>query len=115
MPCRPLWYNRFSHNWKLASLIHAMRDMLRRSSLAASKSPVVASSRRMEAPRLHEWIEMTDAILNTIKISSRVAPASSAARMCRRVPFALRFVQATLSDTLINSTVFVFLQLNCIS
>jgi hypothetical protein len=36
MPCRPLWYNRFSHNWKLASLIHAMRDMLRRSSLAAS-------------------------------------------------------------------------------
>src|SRR5271166_816479 len=59
----------------------------------------------MEAPTVHEWIDMTDAILKTIKISSRVAPASSAARMWRGVPSALRFAQATLSATLINSTV----------
>jgi sulfate permease, SulP family len=33
------------------------------------------------APRLHEWMDMTEAILSTIRISSRVAPASIAARM----------------------------------
>src|SRR5262245_13513304 len=56
------------------------------------------------APRLQEWIDITDAILRIVRISSRVAPTSSAARMCRRVPSGLRFVQAALSATPTNST-----------
>ena len=52
-----------------------------------------ASSYRMGAPRLHVWIASRDAILRIIRISSRVAPASSAPRMWRRVPPSLRFVQ----------------------
>ena len=62
-----------------------------------------ASSSRIGAPRLQEWIDMTDAHLRTKRISSRVAPASSAARMWRRVPSGLRFVQAAFKPTLTNS------------
>src|SRR5215468_6133567 len=63
--------------------------------LAAGLAPnALASSSRMGAPRLQEWIDITDAILRIMRISSRVAPASSAARIWRRVPSALRFVQA---------------------
>src|SRR3974390_1640809 len=49
---------------------------------------------------------MTEAHFRTNKISSRVAPASSAARIWRRVPSGLRLVQAALSPKLINSTNF---------
>src|SRR6516225_2238074 len=49
---------------------------------------------------------MTEAIFRTVKISSRLAPASSAARMCRRVPSGLRFVQAAFSPTPISSMSF---------
>src|SRR5271169_6470643 len=49
-------------------------------------------------------MEMSEAILRTIRISSRVAPAWSAARMCRRVPSGFKFVQAAFSATPINST-----------
>lgn len=62
-----------------------------------------ASSSRMGAPRLHVWIDRRDAILRIIRISSRVAPASSAPRMWRRVPPALRFVQAAFTAMLISS------------
>ena len=62
-----------------------------------------ASSNRMGAPRLHVWIDRRDAILRIIRISSRVAPASSAPRMWRRVPPALRFVQAAFTAMLISS------------
>jgi len=44
------------------------------------------------------------AILSTVRISSRLAPASSAARICRRVPSGLRFVQAALTAKPISST-----------
>src|SRR5580700_484513 len=44
-----------------------------------------------------------DPHLRTNIISSRVAPASSAARMWRRVPSALRLVQAAFKLTLTNS------------
>src|SRR6266849_3087762 len=44
-----------------------------------------------------------DPHLRANKISSRVAPASSAARMWCRVPCALRFVQAAFKLTLTNS------------
>ena len=60
----------------------------------------------MGAPRLHEWIAMTEAIFRIIRISSRVAPASSARRMWRRVPSGFRFVQAAFTARLINSIVF---------
>src|SRR5216683_1929045 len=49
-------------------------------------------------------MDKTEAHLRTNKISSRIAPASSAARMWRRVPSALRFVQAAFKPTLTNST-----------
>ena len=29
MPGTPLQYDRFAHNWELASLVHAMRDLLK--------------------------------------------------------------------------------------
>ena len=58
-----------------------------------------ASSSRMGAPRLHEWIAISEAPLRTKRISSRVAPASRAARMWRRVPSGLRLVQAAFSPT----------------
>ena len=61
---------------------------------AGSTLAAFASSRRIGAPRLHEWIDMTDPHLRTKRISSRVAPASSAARMWRRVPSGFRLVQA---------------------
>ena len=41
-----------------------------------------ASSRSIGAPRLHEWIARTVPIFSTIRISSRVAPMASAARIC---------------------------------
>src|ERR1700674_5734777 len=73
----------------------------------AGRSPTaLASSNKMGAPRLHEWSASTVAALRTNKISSRVAPASSAARMWRRVPSGLRLVHATFKPTLINSTSF---------
>ena len=65
----------------------------------------LASSRSIGAPRLHEWIDIREPALSTNKISSRVAPASSAARMCRRVPSGLRLVHAAFIARLINSTV----------
>jgi len=47
----------------------------------------LASSRRIGAPRLHEWMDIREAALRTNKISSRVAPASRAARIAvRRLP-----------------------------
>src|SRR5215471_11524114 len=49
-------------------------------------------------------MDITDAHFRTNRISSRVAPASSAARMWRRVPSGLRFVQAAFIPTPINST-----------
>jgi hypothetical protein len=52
---------------------------------AGSTPAAMDSTRRRGAPRLHEWMERRDAILSTIRISSRLAPAASAARMCRRV------------------------------
>src|SRR6516162_9429794 len=57
---------------------------------------LVSSSRR-GAPRLQLWIDRSEAILRTIRISSREAPASSAARMWRRVPSGLRLVQAAFN------------------
>ena len=45
-----------------------------------------------------------EAILRIMRISSRVAPAASAARMCRRVPSGFRFVQAAFSATPTSST-----------
>src|SRR5271155_5041220 len=48
-------------------------------------------------------MDRTDPHLRTNKISSRVAPASSAARMWWRVPSALRLVQAAFKLTLTNS------------
>src|SRR5713101_1305633 len=48
-------------------------------------------------------MDKTEAHLRTNKISSRIAPASSAARMWRRVPSGLRFVQAAFKPTLTNS------------
>ncbi len=48
-------------------------------------------------------MDKTDPHLRTNKISSRVAPASSAARMWWRVPSALRLVQAAFKLTLTNS------------
>ena len=71
----------------------------------ASFTPAAfASSSRMGAPRLHVWIDSRDAIFRTIRISSRVAPASSAPRMWRRVPSALKFVHAAFTARLISST-----------
>ena len=49
-----------------------------------------ASSNRMGAPRLHVWIDRSDPIFRIIRISSRLAPASSAPRTCRRVPSGLK-------------------------
>ena len=46
---------------------------------------------------------MTEAHLSTKRISSRVAPALSAARMWRRVPSGLRLVHAALRPTATNS------------
>src|SRR5271156_814322 len=63
----------------------------------------LASSRSIGAPRLHEWIDITAPALRTNKISLRVAPASSAARMWRRVPSGLRLVHAALIPRLTNS------------
>src|SRR5271170_6909619 len=65
----------------------------------------LASSRSIGAPRLHEWTDIREPALSTNRISSRVAPASSAARMCRRVPSGLRLVHAAFIARLINSTV----------
>ena len=62
-----------------------------------------ASSNRMGAPRLAVWIDSRDPILRIIRISSRVAPASSAPRMWRRVPPALKFVMAAFTARLISS------------
>ena len=59
----------------------------------------------MGAPRLQEWMASTVAIFTTAKISSRVAPACSAARIWRRVPSGLRWVQAAFSATPISSMV----------
>jgi hypothetical protein len=64
----------------------------------------LASSSRIGAPMLQVWIDRSDAIFRTIRISSRLAPACSAARMCRRVPSGLRFVHAALTATPISST-----------
>lgn len=60
-------------------------------------SAALASSRRIGAPKLHVWMPRKETILSTVKISSRLAPASSAARMYRRVPSGLRFVQAAFT------------------
>src|SRR5271157_6240931 len=49
---------------------------------------------------------MIEAIFNTVRISSRVAPAWSAARMWRRVPSGFRLVQAAFNATPISSTSF---------
>src|SRR5215813_10042672 len=51
-------------------------------------------------------MDMTQAHLSTKRISSRVAPAWSAARMCRRVPAGLRLVQAAFNATPTSSTNF---------
>jgi hypothetical protein len=53
----------------------------------------------MGAPRLQEWMAIREAALRTNKISSQEAPASSAARMWRRVPSGLRLVQAAFNPT----------------
>ena len=74
-----------------------------RASAPASRQPPSASSRRIGAPRLHEWIDMTAPHLRTKRTSCRVAPASSAPRMWRRVPSGLRLVHAALSATLTSS------------
>src|SRR5215471_13047951 len=72
--------------------------------VAAGRAPAAsASSSRIGAPRLHEWIDITEAHLSTKSISSRVAPAASAARMWRRVPSGLRLVQAAFNPTLTSS------------
>ena len=63
-----------------------------------------ASSNRIGAPRLAEWSDSSDAILRTIRISARVAPAASAPRMWRRVPPGLKFVMAAFTARLISST-----------
>jgi DNA replication protein DnaC len=60
---------------------------------AASNDASLASSKTIGPPRAHEWMDRTEAILSTIRISSRVAPSRSAARMCRHVPSGFRFVQ----------------------
>src|SRR5271166_5091244 len=71
---------------------------------AAGVAPVaLASSSRIGAPRLHEWIATRAAHFSTKRISSRVAPASSPARMWRRVPSGLRLLQAAFKPTLTNS------------
>src|SRR5277367_5289883 len=58
----------------------------------------------MGAPRLHEWTASPTPHLRTRRISSRVAPASSAARIWRRVPSSSRFVQEQFSARKISST-----------
>src|ERR1700678_3360934 len=58
----------------------------------------------MGAPRLHEWTARPTPHLSTRRTSSRVAPASSAPRICRRVPASSRFVQEQLSAREISST-----------
>src|SRR5450755_2534943 len=63
----------------------------------------LASSSRIGAPRLQEWIGSRQLHLITIRISSRVAPAASAARIWRRVPSALRFVLEDWSAMQISS------------
>src|SRR5262249_37062046 len=55
--------------------------------------------KRIGAPRLHECIAITEPHFSTKRISSRVAPASSAARIWRRVPSAFGFGQATFTAT----------------
>ena len=59
---------------------------------------------RIGAPRLQEWIDSSDAIFTTVRISFGVAPAASAARMWRRVPSACKFVQAAFTAMQISST-----------
>src|SRR5574342_872429 len=49
-------------------------------------------------------MDITDAHLSTNRISSRVAPARSAARIWRRVPSGLRLVQAAFNATPTSST-----------
>src|SRR5271163_2272947 len=58
----------------------------------------------MGAPKLHEWTASPKPHLRTMRISSRVAPASSAARIWRRVPSSSRFVQEQFSAREISST-----------
>src|SRR5262247_1735460 len=48
-------------------------------------------------------MDITEAHLSTKRISSRVAPAASAARMWRRVPSGLRLVQAAFNPMLTSS------------
>src|SRR6516164_1641925 len=48
-------------------------------------------------------MDITDAHLRTNKISWRLAPAASAARMWRRVPSGFRFVRPAFNPTLANS------------
>src|SRR5215467_7857278 len=71
---------------------------------AGGRAPAdFASSSSIGAPRLHEWIDITAAHLSTKRVSSLDAPASSALRMCLRVPSGFRFVHAALSATPISS------------
>ena len=69
--------------------------------IVAKYQPIVYYLLRKE----FAFTDMTEAILSTIRISSRLAPASSAARMWRRVSSRLRFVQAAFKATPISSTV----------
>src|SRR5277367_3428307 len=62
------------------------------------------SSSRMGAPRLQEWTASPTPHLRTRRTSSRVAPASSDARIWRRVPVSSRFVQEQYSPREISST-----------
>src|ERR1700720_4083344 len=85
----------------MASQAGVARSVFGRS---ASATPAAfASSSRMGAPRLQEWMAIREAALRTNKISSREAPASSAVRMWRRVPSGLRLVQAAFNPIPTNS------------
>src|SRR5271157_1012712 len=77
-----------------------------RSTAAASNSPSLDSSRRMVPARMQDSMDMRDAIFSTSRISSRVAPAWSAARIWRRRPSASRLVQAEFKATPTSSTNF---------
>jgi hypothetical protein len=57
----------------------------------------------LAAARTHEWIDIADAILKTMRISSRLAPASRAVRIWRRLPSGLRLVQAAFKPTLTSA------------